>query len=531
MFSVDKMDRYEIIARLNEITSFFSFGRILGYISFFETVGIERQLKHGQESNRDRLLSTEIDFLCGLWLQNVNLAKNWDIIKDEEIRKEVYGLMDDLHNLYRDSQDFGDLFVENYFYEGDLAYNWQYIKFAKEKYNEQILSFKLRDEYEFDTTVIESTFNKIITTLVNQIRRRIDEKRRKNEYVCPLNLFTIKSNKIRKIFSPEEQNILKRMSYKLGDKLPDKICDITDYNYFKQYPIIELPDDRGLFFANTNSLAAAINETPYYWLSEDKSFQKKLADLRGRTAENIVYKIIQRRFPKSSYNHILIKRGKSSDIITDIDAMLCDDDMGVVFQVKSKRLTELSKQGCLTSIKEDYKKAVIEAFNQGLKCIECLNHASEYYSLRKANMTFAENLNLLNVCITLDSFPCMSSLNYLNQPKDSRVPVIAMSVYELDIIFYLFQADSIMDYFKFRSEYALHGIYGLNEIYYIGAYISYNLGEGIKLQGNKICREHALYVDYLVKKAKYGRYRNKDIDCDIYSFVDQYPISSPITCK
>ena len=120
----------------------------MGYISFFETVGIESQLKHGQESNRDRLLSTEIDFLCGLWLQNVNLAKNWDIIKDEEIRKEVYGLMDDLHNLYRDSQDFGDLFVENYFYEGDLAYNWQYIKFAKEKYNEQILSFKLREEYE-----------------------------------------------------------------------------------------------------------------------------------------------------------------------------------------------------------------------------------------------------------------------------------------------------------------------------------------------------------------------------------------------
>lgn len=56
------MDKHEIITRLNEITSYFSFGRILGYISFFETVGIESQLKHGQESNRDRLLSTEIDF-------------------------------------------------------------------------------------------------------------------------------------------------------------------------------------------------------------------------------------------------------------------------------------------------------------------------------------------------------------------------------------------------------------------------------------------------------------------------------------
>ena len=42
------MDKHEIITRLNEITSYFSFGRILGYISFFETVGIESQLKHGQ---------------------------------------------------------------------------------------------------------------------------------------------------------------------------------------------------------------------------------------------------------------------------------------------------------------------------------------------------------------------------------------------------------------------------------------------------------------------------------------------------
>lgn len=54
--------------------------------------------------------------------------------------------------------------------------------------------------------------------------------------------------------------------------------------------------------------------------------------------------------------------------------------------------------------------------------------------------------------------------------------------------------------FKFRSKCAQYGIYGLNEIYYIGAYISDYLGEGIKLQGNKICREYALYVDYLVKK-------------------------------
>ncbi|MDY3266781.1 MAG: hypothetical protein SOX26_04540 [Phocaeicola sp.] len=41
--------------------------------SLFETMGIESQLKQGQESNRDRLLSTEIDF-------NNKRSKSSDII-------------------------------------------------------------------------------------------------------------------------------------------------------------------------------------------------------------------------------------------------------------------------------------------------------------------------------------------------------------------------------------------------------------------------------------------------------------------
>ena len=95
------MDKHAIIARLNEITSFFSFGRILGKISLNEIVGIERQLKHGQEANRKRLISTEIDFLCGLWLQNINLSKHWDFIQDQKIMDEVYDLMDDFHISYK----------------------------------------------------------------------------------------------------------------------------------------------------------------------------------------------------------------------------------------------------------------------------------------------------------------------------------------------------------------------------------------------------------------------------------------------
>ena len=37
----------KILDRLKEITSYYSFGRILGYIAFKETIGIEKQLVHG----------------------------------------------------------------------------------------------------------------------------------------------------------------------------------------------------------------------------------------------------------------------------------------------------------------------------------------------------------------------------------------------------------------------------------------------------------------------------------------------------
>ena len=94
------MSETEIYDRLNELSSFFSFGRVLGYIAFSETMGIDYQLKHGQDTNSDRMLSSELNFLAGLWMQNVVLDKTWDIKFDDNFTREVYKLMDDLHSTF-----------------------------------------------------------------------------------------------------------------------------------------------------------------------------------------------------------------------------------------------------------------------------------------------------------------------------------------------------------------------------------------------------------------------------------------------
>ena len=142
-----------------------------------------------------------------------------------------------------------------------------------------------------------------------------------------------------------------------------------------------------------------MNETLFYWLQDSLSFGKKLGSIRGDIAEKLVLEIVQRRFLKNVYAHIPITKTKSSNMITDIDVFFSYKNAGIVFQVKSKRLTELSKQGDAASIENDTEKAIIDAHEQGLKCVECMLNSTEYYSLRKHGLDYVKSLTLYNVCI------------------------------------------------------------------------------------------------------------------------------------
>lgn len=525
------MGETEIYDRLNELSSYFSFGRVLGYIAFFETIGIDYQLKHGQDANSDRMLSSELNFLAGLWMQNVVLDKNWNITLDDDYTREVYKLMDDLHYLFLKKNDSANQFIEVFFYEGDLAYDWQYAYFAQKKYNAPHLYDVLKNDFNFDVHVLNSTLYKIKSCIEKQIVRRRDEKCKHHEYISPMNAFTIKPNIVKKKFSLAEQSVMKALSFRLGNGIDMRISKITDFNSYIQYPIIELPNNRGYFCVNELAISAAMNETPFYWLQMSPFFGKKLGSIRGDIAEKLVFDIVQRRFQNDVYTHIPITKTKTSNMITDIDVFFSYKDTGIVFQVKSKRLTELSKQGNAESIENDTQKAIIEAHEQGLKCIECMLNSTEYYSLRKRGLGYVKSLNLYNLCITLDAFPGISTLSYLKSYSEQNLPIIAMSLYDLDIIFYLFQQKHIVKYFKFRVQCIKNGIYGVSEIYYIGAYLAKVMEGSIKLNNNKIPREYALYADYIIKKSKREHYAYKDVDCGLVELLVMFQPKEPIECK
>ena len=106
-----------------------------------------------------------------------------------------------------------------------------------------------------------------------------------------------------------------------------------------------------------------------------------------------------------------------------------------------------------------------------------------------------------------------------------------MSLYDLDAIFYLFQPEQIVDYFQFREQCIKNAIYGINEIYYIGAYFTKVMGYSIKLNNNKIPREYALYADYVIKRSKIEKYANKDVDCGLIDLLIMFRPKDSIKCK
>lgn len=521
----------EIFYLLKDITSYYSFGRILGYLRF-EMFGNPQQLiEKNLLPDSERLINSEIALLAGMWISNVDLLKNWPVEDDTLYLLKTKKIMGDLHSHYKPTINtpFYEQLKENAFYEGDPGHAWQFIDFAQKKYDNAIFKKFLLEEHDFDVTILLKTYNKIIDFIEQQFNERRSKKQKRFEYISPVNAFLISPKALHRNFNQLEQGIIKSLSIKLGDKQEQEINDIADRNIFSQYPIIELPNGRGYFIIEPLSLSIAMNETPYYWILESNKFNSKvIGKIRGDNAENIVYDIIKKKFSTDNISqNISIRKTKSSNIITDIDLLIEYKDFYIVFQVKSKRLTELSKQGNWDSIEKDFNEAAVNAYNQGCKCINCLKESHQYYSLNKRGINATRESTYFNICVTLDQYPTISSMALYKSynVETNNIPFIAMSIYDLELIFSILSTNEIIDYFMFRKECAKNKIYGITEIYHLGAYIIRQLyGELLIDEGYKISNICAMFIDYIVNSSRYYKTKVESLE-DINELLYKHPFS------
>ena len=123
----------------------------------------------------------------------------------------------------------------------------------------------------------------------------------------------------------------------------------------------------------------AAYESPYYWMMNDSEYKYEAGSHRGQASEDIVYNILKPVFGDDLYRDIVIKGARKKDQ-TDIDILAVVGSVAICFQIKSKKLTEASKQGDLESITSDFGKAVITAYNQGKTCGQYIHNKIPRFS-------------------------------------------------------------------------------------------------------------------------------------------------------
>lgn len=479
------MNKEEILGRLNEITSDKNFIYVLCSIVLKDFCGTLTELS--SKNVRESLNYNEVKFLMGLWIKNWN--KEHDAINDElKVFDEVYSLMKQFHftflpdlsnildNPTETPFDFfnnGLMFKETMFYSGTGAYDYQYTKWVTEKYKYDV--DWLSKSRSINLNILPNFYHSL--KMLQQAKlNNLNFNSGKNNKQKLLEIFCISKDDL--ITKNEDFiDILENFILDLKRPQNQNFEDVGDFNILSERPIIELTEGK-YFIPIPFHLSEAIYESPFYWMNNDDSYRSKAQFNRGEIAEEITYKIIEKIFGvENTLKNVIIKKSKST-IVTDIDILAVRNYKAIIFQVKSKKLTALSKNGNIDSIQSDFKKAVKDAYEQGLLAAKCLKSSSDYQFLLKSEPNFKFDFDIKKsfvVTVLLDDYPAITHQTHILLGKDYQEFPVALNIFDMEIVAkYMNSPEKFIDYIERRVKYSQY-YKADNELGFLGFHLKKGL--------------------------------------------------------
>lgn len=258
--------------------------------------------------------------------------------------------------------------------------------------------------------------------------------------------------------------------------------NIGDFNLLSARPII--PIDAARFFVPVGySVYEAIYESPYYWMLDDKDYLDQLSIHRGNAGEEIAYELLKKVFgERRVFKSVRIESKKGHDD-TDIDVLCILGSKALCVQVKSKKLTQLSRKGDSKQLKQDFKGAVQDAYKQGLVCRErIIERKATFYDENGDEIKIKDEIDDAYILIvTTENYPSLTHQSIILLEKQEADPhALVLTIFDLDLV--LFYLNNPYDFLYYvRQRVALMDYYLANEEM---SYLGYHLIEKLwKIQG------------------------------------------------
>lgn len=444
-----------------------------------------------------RLIRTEINTLLGLMIK---AEIDWNLPASKTVQEYIdtsERLLEELHHCLSgepfsgltkeavESGTFnpfarGEALREPIFYSGEAAYNFQYLDLAARKYAADVPWLQANRGFTINqASRVARAVEEVHADRFDAIRERM-RKQHPDEWTL-LPFFA---------FSPHEiaakanlaADVVERV---LGTfELPSNERNagfnaLHDFNVITATPLLRMPDGEFLSL-QSYSLAEAIYDAPFYWMAQDKAYLPTLTKNRGDFTENFVAERLGLVFGiEHVHLNVDIFETKAAKV-SDIDVLVVWGNRVVVVQAKSKRLTLGARKGNDQIIRDDFKKAVQTAYDQGAACAKCL--LDKRYKLVApdgSQVALPQDIKEIYLfCVISDHYPALSfqARQFLETESIDRVQApLVMDVFTVDAMTEMLQSPlQFLSYVNRRANYA-EQLMASHELTILGYHLTKNL--------------------------------------------------------
>jgi hypothetical protein len=509
------MTKQQVLDRLNELTKTYSFIYILSRIVVRDFCGPIDVLF--SKNTREHLNNNEFAFLVGLWIKNVDLNLTIEESSEPKIFDEVYYLMEKLHFTFMADFKFdinslpdyykhfsqGSVIQEMMFYAGTGAYDKQYTDLVTKKYKYDL--DWLKKVKGFDLNSLPAFYDNIKDTLQAKLNSRRSRKYL-SERAQLMGIFCLSKNEITR-GDKNYREILEHLQINLAEQNNRSFNDIGDFNIYSEKPIIKIADD-SYFIPSAFILSESLYESPYYWMLSDKDYINSALRNRGKVGEEITKEIIEPLFGNQNiYQNIVINKTKN-DQVTDVDLLAIHNDKAIIFQVKAKKLTALSKKGNRESIVNDFTKAVKNAYDQAILSRDCLIDYGNFkfpQNDEKFISRISKIKEYLIVTIVLDDYPAITHQVHILLGAEIEELPVAINIFDLALLAkYLKNVDRFIDYISKRIQYSKY-FKADNEM----AFLGFHLNKGLKKYDGDLIYLDESWAQSIDRKFHHEVYKTK----------------------
>ncbi|MEP1383093.1 MAG: SEC-C metal-binding domain-containing protein, partial [Paraglaciecola sp.] len=430
-----------------------------------------------QQFTMERLVRTEISTLLGLTAKGdiEDTLPTPEIIQEyvdqsDALLKELHqSMMPPLEEFFDPNKvsdpeynpfTQGSALRESIFYGGEAAYNFQYRDLSQIKYKNDSgwflnnKGFSIAQAGELVASLCELQIEKI-----NNLMPDMAQTDPKNWSMLPAFKFT-------DIELSESSGIDLAIAKSFIEAFvaPDAIdknnfSALDDFNPLNAYPIIKTAETEYLLFQNY-SLVEALYETPFFWFLEDGAYKVEARKNRGIFTESFSEERLRLVFGEDRvFSNIDIYKSKKNRV-GEIDVLVIFANRAIVLQAKSKKLTIEARKGNDNCLRDDFKKAVQDSYDQAFSCAEFLN--DEDYTLIDADGNEINiNRNYREIypfCVISDHYPALTfqARQFLTYSETEVIkPPFVMDVFLLDVLTEMLQSPLyFLSYVDRRVEYS-----------------------------------------------------------------------------